>query len=277
VRFHKYQALGNDYLVLELDGAGTPASALVRRLCDRHFGVGADGILVADEAGAPFSLRIFNPDGSEAEKSGNGLRIFARYLRDTGRVGAEPFDVLTQGGRARCEVLAGGRQIVVDMGTASFASAEIPVRGPRREVIAEAIEVAGERLRFTGVTVGNPHCVVHTGEATREIAVRLGPLLERHALFPNRTNVQFVQVVDRTRIKIEIWERGAGYTLASGSSSCAAAAASVRLGLCDGGVTVAMPGGELSILVSPTFSLRMSGPAEKVAEGTLAPEWLHAG
>jgi diaminopimelate epimerase len=119
--------------------------------------------------------------------------------------------------------------------------------------------------------VGNPHCVVHTDEVSADLAARLGPLLERHALFPNRTNVQFVQVVDRNRIKIEIWERGAGYTLSSGSSSCAAAAASVRLGVCARDVTVAMPGGELSILVSPDFSIHMVGPVAKVADGSIAP------
>jgi diaminopimelate epimerase len=274
VRFHKYQALGNDYLILEWEGTAGPSPGLVRRLCDRHFGIGADGILVGGEAGTRRSLRIFNPDGSEAEKSGNGLRIFARYLFDSGRVGGEPFEVVTAGGSVRCVVQAGGREIVVDMGQASFASTEIPVAGPPREVVAEEIEVAGERLRFTGVTVGNPHCVIHTDEATAALAMRLGPLLERHDRFPNRTNVQLVQIIDRARIKIEIWERGAGYTLASGSSSCAAAAASVRRGLCGNDLTVTMPGGELSVLVSPTFSLRMNGPAAKVAHGTVAPELL---
>jgi diaminopimelate epimerase len=274
MRFHKYQALGNDYLVLEIDGNDDLSPALVRRICDRHFGVGADGILLKEDAGGRLSLRIFNPDGSEAEKSGNGLRIFARYLFDSGFVHTEPFDVLTKGGRVRCEVGANGRSITVDMGKASFASQQIPVLGPHRDVIAEEIQVAGENLRFTGVTVGNPHCVVHTSEATAALAQRLGPLLERYELFPNRTNVQFVQVVDRNRIKIEIWERGAGYTLASGSSSCAAAAASVRLGLCANDLTVSMPGGDLSILVAPDFSIRMIGPASKVADGTIAPELI---
>lgn len=273
MKFHKYQALGNDYLVLELEHPGTPSSALVQLLCDRHYGVGADGILLADlESNDGLSLRIFNPDGSEAEKSGNGLRIFARYLWDSGRAGSEAFDVVTKGGQVRCQVKDGGRQVAVDMGEASFDSAKIPVAGPRRDVIGETIEFAGEKIQFTGVTVGNPHCVVHTDEVSAGLATRLGPLLERHEIFPNRTNVQFVKVIDRNRIKIEIWERGAGYTLASGSSSCAAAAASVRLGLCTHDVTVAMPGGELSIFVSPDFSIHMTGPAEKVAEGTIAPE-----
>jgi diaminopimelate epimerase len=275
VKFFKYQALGNDYLVVESDPSRPLPSALVRRICDRHFGLGSDGILVGDGApGAGFALRIFNPDGSEAEKSGNGLRIFAKYLWDTGQVGAEAFDVVTKGGRVRCEVQCTGRQIAVEMGKASFSSVEIPVSGSVREVISEEIEVGGDRLRFTGVTVGNPHCVLHTRAASADLAKRLGPLLERHEIFPNRTNVQFVEVVDRNHIRIEIWERGAGYTLASGSSSCAAAAASVRLGLCAHNVTVSMPGGELWIVVSPDFSIRMIGPASKVAEGTIAAELL---
>jgi diaminopimelate epimerase len=273
MRFHKYQALGNDYLVLEYDPASRPSSALVQRLCDRHYGVGSDGILVAGpDSDEGFALRIFNPDGSEAEKSGNGLRIFARYLWDIGRVNEEPFHVLTKGGLVRCRVQDDGGEVTVDMGEASFDSTKIPVTGPRRDVVSEELRVGGEVIRFTGVTVGNPHCVIHAKDVAPGDAMRLGPLLERHGCFPNRTNVQFVEVIDRNRIKIEIWERGAGYTLASGSSSCAAAAASVRLGLCAGDVTVVMPGGELSILVSSNFSIRMTGPAAKIAEGSLSTE-----
>lgn len=276
MKFHKYQALGNDYLVLEPTAPGLPSPGLVRRICHRHFGVGSDGLLVEDirNAAPPFLLRIINPDGSEAEKSGNGLRIFAKYLHDTGRVGSGTFEILTKGGLVQCQVQDGGALIHVDMGRAVFDSTAIPVAGPQREVVSESIEVGGERLRFTAVSMGNPHCVVHTEATTAELARRLGPLLERHAMFPNRTNVQFVQVLDRAHIKLEIWERGAGYTLASGSSSCAAAAASVRLGLCDNEITVVMPGGNLGIRVSPEYSVRMSGPAMRVYQGTLADGFL---
>jgi len=304
MRFHKYQALGNDYLVLEAPGAAlTPA--LVRAVCDRRLGVGADGVLfeeVPPDGGPPpggvpapadadawarspapegapasqaaFTLRILNPDGSEAEKSGNGLRIFARYLWDQGRVGAEPFDVTTRGGVVRCQVRDGGRAVFVEMGVASFDALAIPVAGPPREVVDEPIEVGSERLRFTAVTVGNPHCVVLVDAPTPELARRLGPALETHPAFPRRTNVQFVRVVDRGRLELQVWERGAGYTLASGSSACAAAVASVRLGLCDGNVTAAMPGGELEITVAAGYELTMLGPVRKVAEGTLAEELL---
>ena len=235
----------------------------------------ADGILVEDTgSGGELTLRILNPDGSEAEKSGNGLRIFARYLWDEGRVGGDPFLVVTRGGTVRCQVRDSGRMVFVEMGTASFDSKQIPIAGPCREVVGEDIDADGEYLRFTGVTIGNPHCVVHVEELSAELAQRLGPKLETHALFPNRTNVQFVKILDSHRIAVEIWERGAGYTLASGSSSCAAAAASVRLGLCAGDVTVLMPGGSLQIGVGEDFALTMLGPVTKVADGTVADELL---
>jgi len=274
MRFHKYQALGNDYLVLEPGGADLEP-ALVRAVCDRHLGIGADGVLVEDgPSRGGLALRILNPDGSEAEKSGNGLRIFARYLWDGGRVGSESFEVTTRGGVVRCQVRDAGRMVFVEMGVASFDAAVIPVAGPRREVVDETIEAGGERLRFTALTVGNPHCVVCVDVPTPELARRLGPALEAHPAFPRRTNVQFVRVVDRGRIEMQIWERGVGITLASGSSACAAAAACVRLGLCDGDVTVAMPGGELEITVAAGYQLTMLGPVRKVAEGMLADELL---
>ncbi len=274
MKFHKYQALGNDYLVLETDPERLTA-ALARRICDRHFGVGSDGILVETPSDAGVGLRILNPDGSEAEKSGNGLRIFARYLWDAGRVGGETFAVETRGGVVRCQVRDGGGSVFVEMGRASFDSARIPVAGPRREVLDEAIEIGSVRLRFTGVTVGNPHCVVHVPETSADLVRRLGPQLETHPAFPNRANVQFVQVLAPDRIRIEIWERGAGYTLASGSSSCAAAAASVRLGRCVAGeVVVEMPGGLLVIGVADDFALTLVGPARKVAYGVVSAELL---
>lgn len=276
MEFHKYQALGNDYIVLETDVARGVSPASIRRICDRHYGIGADGILIgASEGVGTYRLRIFNPDGSEAEKSGNGLRIFARFLWDHGHVRENPFRVITQGGVVECLVQKGGAEITVDMGRASFESAAIPVLGLPREVIAEQLEVGGENVRFTAVTIGNPHCVVHAAEINAALAMRLGPQLERHELFPKRTNVQFVRVVNRNRIEIEIWERGAGYTLASGSSSCAAAAASVRLGFCANAITVAMPGGELAISVSTEFDIKMTGPATKIADGSLVAELLH--
>ena len=257
VRFAKYQALGNDYLVVETESPGAITPARVRWLCDRHVGVGADGVLVPalPPPGADVALTIWNPDGSEAEKSGNGLRIFARWLWDRGRVGAEAFTVATKGGRVRCQVRDAGARVFVEMGRARFAGAD------------ETLELPGGPVRCTPVDVGNPHCVVRCDQISSSLARRLGPQLETHPRFPRRTNVQLVKVLARNRIQLEIWERGAGYTLASGSSSCAAAAAAVRWGACDGDVTVVMPGGTLAIGVGPDFELTLLGPAERVFEG----------
>ena len=272
--FAKYQALGNDYLVFEEREWPSLTPALVRRICDRHFGVGSDGILLLRARGGDlFELRIFNPDGSEAEKSGNGLRICARYLFDRGEVGGAPFRIATAGGTVLCCV-EGAERIRVEMGRVSFASRDIPARGPERDVVDERLEVAGDPLRVTAATIGNPHCVVVGSPVDPETARRLGPLLETHPMFPERTNVQLMEVRSRRAIRLEIWERGAGYTLASGSSSCAAAAAAVRLGLCDAPLEVEMPGGTLAVDVSPDFEVSMRGPASPIATGSFAEEWL---
>ncbi len=278
-RFVKSHALGNDYIVLEaqeLDFPLTPEA--VRRLCDRHFGVGSDGVLVrVSSERADFGLRIYNPDGTEAEKSGNGLRIFAKYLYDRGLARVPTFTVETPGGVVRCDVeVQGGRvaQVTVDMGEATFSSPRIPVRGPAREVVDEPLEVEGTTVRITAVNVGNPHCVVFTPDLGSVDFHRLGPALERHPAFPQRTNVQFAQVLGPDRVRIRIWERGAGETLASGSSACAVAAACVRRGLTGRQLQVEMDGGVLRVSVDEGFQLRMAGPASQVYAGELAPEFV---
>jgi len=278
MRFYKYHALGNDYLVI--DPADWPAQftpAQIVRICHRNYGIGSDGILwgpLPATADAPFALRIFNPDGGEAQKSGNGLRIFCRYLFDRGLVQLAPFRVHTPGGTVEATVHAGGRSITVEMGQVSFDSSRIPVAGAAREVIREQLQVGGETLTFTSASIGNPHCVVERPNSSAADAHRLGPLIERHALFPERTNVQFLTVRDRGNIGIEIWERGAGYTLASGSSSSAAAATAHRLGLVDRDVTVHMPGGRIAIRIGDNYAITMTGPVTHVADGVLAEEML---
>jgi diaminopimelate epimerase len=275
LRFAKYQALGNDYLVCDpADWPDGITPGQIARICDRHFGVGSDGILWGPlpAQDAPFGLRIYNPDGGEAQKSGNGLRIFCRYLYDRALVADAPFRIWTVGGLVRAQVLDGGRRVEVEMGRVSFDSALIPVTGPRREVIEEEMVVAGETLRYTSATIGNPHCVIARTTATADDARRLGPLIERDARFPERTNVQFMEVIDRHNIRIEIWERGAGYTLASGSSSSAAAAVAHRLGWAEREITVHMPGGELQIAIGDGYAITMNGPVAKVAEGVFDQE-----
>jgi diaminopimelate epimerase len=276
VRFYKYQALGNDYLVIDPAAAAglqmTPA--VVRLLCDRHLGIGADGILYGPLQDGPSpSLRIFNPDGSEAEKSGNGLRIFARYLFEHGRVTARDFSINTAGGAVRAHILDHvGGSIRIEMGRVTFRSTEIPVAGPDRQVVDEALEIGGRTYRVTCLSIGNPHCVIPMPEVTEAAARQLGPLVENHPLFPRRINMQLVKVVDRHTLEIRIWERGAGYTLASGSSSCAASAAAERLGLVDSPITVHMPGGELLIEIDDQAVVHMTGPVEGVMEGTIHPD-----
>ena len=278
MHFAKYHALGNDYIVIKpADVPGTLGVSQIRLICHRNYGIGSDGILLGplDAKKADFGLRIFNPDGSEAEKSGNGLRIFSRYLWDKGLVGDEPFTVMTPGGKVTCRVHSGGSTVTVEMGEVSFDSTRIPVLGPPREVVNETVEVAGKQFTFCAATIGNPHCVILRDAVSRDEATRYGPLIETDPRFPNRTNVQFMKILDRKNIRIEIWERGAGYTLASGSSGSAAAAVAHKLGLCDQEITVHMPGGAIHITISEQFSIVMTGPVLKIADGTIAEESFH--
>lgn len=280
-RFTKSHALGNDYVVLdaaELSFELTPEA--IRRICDRHTGIGSDGILLrVPSTRADFGLRIFNPDGSEAEKSGNGLRIFAKFLYEHGHARGTRFTVETPGGVVTCDLdLEDGavRSITVDMGEATFRSDRIPALGPVREMVDEPLEVGGTLLRITAVNVGNPHCVVFTDDPDAVDLREVGPLVERHPLFPQRTNVQFARVLGSDRVRIRIWERGAGETMASGSSACAVAAACVRRGLTDRDLVVEMPGGVLRVRVDDGFRLRLTGPASEVYTGVLAAEFIRA-
>ncbi|MBI2219492.1 MAG: diaminopimelate epimerase [Candidatus Rokubacteria bacterium] len=280
IPFTKGHGLGNDYLVFrEADLHGPLGTDAVVRICDRNWGVGSDGILLlTGSTRADFGLRIFNPDGSEAEKSGNGLRIFAKYLWDHGFAKHTTFSVETKGGIVECQCHVREDRVhavTVEMGHATFQAADIPVTGMRGEVVGARVALPdGRALTATAVSVGNPHCVVFV-DALDEAETRgTGPVLERHEMFPNRTNVQFARAVSRRQLEIQIWERGAGWTLASGSSSCAAASAAVRNGLCDHGrVTVTMPGGELTIDVRPDWSLKLEGPVEEVYTGALSREF----
>ena len=279
-RFTKGNGLGNDYLVMEERDIDFPlGTAAVRWICHRNWGVGSDGILllVPAWAGADFGLRIFNPDGSEAEKSGNGLRIFAKYLWDHGHAKKERFTVETKGGlvECQCHVRDGHvRVVTVEMGRATFRAREIPMTGDGDAVGVPLTLDDGTRITATAVSVGNPHCVVFTDRLDETEVRRLGPMIERHTAFPNRTNVQFARRLGADAIEIMIWERGAGWTLASGTSACGAASAAVRNGHCSHGrLRVQMPGGELAIEVRPDWSLALEGPVELVCTGTLTAEF----
>ncbi|MBN2325042.1 MAG: diaminopimelate epimerase [Spirochaetes bacterium] len=275
MKFIKYHALGNDYIVVDPTHETTVLSEeRIRRICDRHFGIGSDGILYGPLVGEDgINLRIFNPDGSEAEKSGNGIRIFSKYLMDAGYIQNPRFTVKTLGGEAVVDVQdADSGMIEVDMGPVSFQSSEIPVLGEIREVIDEPVRVGGKEYRMTCLTIGNPHCIVPLKKVSAELACAAGPAIEILAMFPNRTNVQFVQRLDGSNIRIEIWERGAGYTLASGSSACAAFAAVNRLGLVGKKGRVHMPGGTLDVHIDQKGRLHQTGPAVKVMEGTVVDD-----
>ena len=263
----KYQALGNDYLVLDLPGAQADLLdrlvPLLPTLCDHHRGLGSDGLLAFDPEA--MSVRIFNPDSSEAQKSGNGLRIAAAHaVLEHGATDA--FDLRTVGRANPVRVLArDGGEVTseLDIGRASFRAADLPARfdGEPERV---HLDTPVGRVEAMLVSVGNPHCVVFGQPATRERCLELGPYLELHPAFPERTNVQLFEVVDRGRVRIEIWERGAGYTLASGTSASAVAAACMRAGLVDDEVTIQMPGGDLSVRREKSGNLVQSGPARRV-------------
>ncbi|MET0262881.1 MAG: diaminopimelate epimerase [Rariglobus sp.] len=280
MRFYKYHALGNDYIVCdpvdfpEWAAKGGPSVDEIRVVCHRNFGVGSDGILWGPlkSAQSEFGLRIFNPDGSEAEKSGNGLRIFSRYLWDQKLAKSDTFTIETPGGHVQSVIKENGKLITVDMGSVSFFSAKIPHVGPDREVINEKITVLDREFTYCSATIGNPHCVLPLMEISSELAHKYGPHLETHPNFPKKTNVQFLKVLDRQNIQIEIWERGAGYTLASGSSSSAAASVAHKLGLVDDKLTVHMPGGQIGIEIGTNYAIRMTGTVNKVAVGDMHAE-----
>jgi diaminopimelate epimerase len=267
----KYHGLGNDYLVLEEAGGLALNPALVRRICDRHRGPGGDGVLEPRPGdGADYGLRIWNPDGSTAEKSGNGLRIFARWLVDT-QGAPEAHTVSLPGGVVRCFV--GPTEITIEMGRARFEASEVPCT---QRLSQAPVDICGTRLRLNAVGMGNPHCVVFCDGPLDALPWRdWGRTLEVHALFPNRTNVQFVRVLSRSRVAARIWERGAGETQASGSSSCAIAAAAVRLGLCDSSVEIEMPGGVLHVAVGSDWAITLRGPVAEIGQITLDLGWLN--
>jgi len=261
MRFRKYHGLGNDYLVME---QGVLSPQRVVEVCNRHTGLGADGILeMLPSTEADVGLRIWNPDGSVAEKSGNGLRIFARWMVEH-MDGPDDLTVELPCGIVRCQV--DSDMVTVQMGIASFEAADVPAS----ETMIFVPKPIGEAmLPLTAVGVGNPHCVVFLGTDLDALPWRSwGAELETSSLFPNRTNVQFARVLDRHTVEARIWERGAGETSASGSSACAVAAAAVKLEHCEGTIRVMMPGGLLEVTVGRDYSLILRGPVEYVGEMT---------
>jgi diaminopimelate epimerase len=264
----KYQALGNDYLVLDLPAQLDEIVERLPELCDRHRGLGSDGLLAFDPKA--MTVRIFNPDRSEAQKSGNGLRIAAAHAVLEHAAG-DQFVLRTLGGPNPVHILTrDGAEVVseVDIGRPSFRAADLPAAFDGEPDRVHLDTPAGS-VEAMLVSVGNPHCVVFDQPVTMERCLELGPHLERHPAFPERTNVQLFEALDSGRVRVEIWERGAGYTLASGTSASAVAAACMRAGLVGDHVTILMPGGDLAIRREKSGHLVQSGPARRVYRATV--------
>lgn len=278
--FIKSHGLGNDYIVMTEDKITFPMTEnAIQRICNIHYGIGSDGILLkVDSKVADFGLKIYNPDGSEAEKSGNGLRIFCKFLYDYDYATAKKFTVETLGGLVTAEIVeekdGKAQMISVDMGKAIFNSREIPVDSDLPEFIGETIKANDKEYEVNCVSVGNPHCVVIKEDLDEKEIKTYGTYLENHEMFPNRINVQFAKALSRSEAQILIWERGAGWTLASGSSSCAAACALKKRGLVDGDITMNMIGGILKIQIDDEWNIRMTGEVREVAKGELTSEML---
>jgi len=276
LEFTKMHGAGNDFVVLDgIRESLPPLEALARRLCDRHFGIGADQLLVLRESrGADFRMEIYNPDGSQVEMCANGIRALTKYLRDRGLASADEISVETLSGVVRPR-WAGADRVTVDMGRPVLEPAKIPTALGRGDgpVLEVPLEVAGESLRVSAVSMGNPHAVLFVADPDAAPVERLGPLLEHHPAFPNRVNVEFATPVARDRIRQRTWERGTGETLACGSGACAVAVVSMLRGLVERRVEVELRGGVLEIAwESDAAHVFMTGPAAEVFTGRIPVE-----
>jgi diaminopimelate epimerase len=266
------QGLGNDFVVI--DGIAQPfdlTPAQIRRLADRRLGVGCDQVLVVERAvraGADFRYRIYNADGGEVEQCGNGARCFVKYVRDRRYTSARRISVETAGGMIAPQIVAGG-EVEVDMGIPRFLPAEIPFIS-NSDAVVQPIEVDGEVVEITALSMGNPHAVQLVPDVDSAPLSTQGPKLEHHLRFPQRVNAGYMQVVDRATIRLRVWERGAGETPACGTGACAAVVAGIRRGLLDASVRVETRGGALTIRwAGQGEPVMMTGPATTVFEG----EW----
>lgn len=277
ITLKKYHGLGNDYLVLDPNKNEIHLQERkIELICRRNFGVGADGLLYGPIINEDkIEVKIYNSDGTEAEISGNGVRIFAKYLLDEGYVNKKAFTLTTSGREVEIEFLdEEGTKMKVAMGKASFSTDKIPVISDFKEIINEPMKFKDKLYNTTCLSVGNPHCIIMMEEVTSQKAKEIGPYVEGASYFPNRINMQLLKVEDKQNIRIEIFERGAGYTLASGTSACAAAAAAYRMGLINPKVTVHMPGGDLLVEVAEDMEIYMTGIVETVGTFTLAEDFF---
>jgi len=275
LEFVKAQGIGNDFILIDClrDNLGdTNLAALAVRLCDRNFGIGGDGlILILPSERADCRMRVINSDGSEAEMCGNGIRCLAKYLFDRGLAG-ESVAVETLAGVKTVAVVARdgqGVRFTVDMGVPRLEAEEIPVSGFEGKVISRPLDVDGRRFNITCVSMGNPHCVIFADSRERSTLENLGPKIENHPAFPNKTNVEFVRLINDHELQVNVWERGAGITLACGTGACASVVAGVLNGKVGRKATVHLPGGDLLIDWHEDGSVYMTGPAEEVFTGRI--------
>ena len=267
----KYQGLGNDYLVLDPNKNRIQLQGKkIALMCQRGFGLGADGVLYGPvEINGKMGVHIYNADGSESAISGNGVRIFAKYLMDHEYVKEQKFSIETLSGPIEVECLNGrATEFRVNMGKASFLSKDIP------EVIDESFLFHGKEYKATCLTVGNPHCIIFTDKVTPEMVRELGPYVENDDRFPERMNLQICHLIDRGNLDIEIWERGSGYTKASGTGSCAAAIAAHRLGLVEDRINVNQPGGMIEIDIQEDGTICMIGTVGYIADVSIAESFF---
>lgn len=279
IEFTKYHGLGNDFILIDNRQSNEPILTDVQavQLCDRHFGIGADGVIFALPATSPdadYKMRIFNSDGSEPEMCGNGIRCLARFLADLAAPSRTPqtYQIETLAGMITPQIQADG-QVTVDMGVPRLTAAEIPTTLMEEDcrTILQPLEVAGRTWKVTCVSMGNPHCITFVDNVAEIALESIGPQFEHHPVFPQRTNVEFIQVVAPDYLKMRVWERGAGITLACGTGACASLVAGFITGRCERKATIELPGGPLVIEWSESNErIYMTGPAKLVFTGKLS-------
>ncbi|HSA06318.1 MAG TPA: diaminopimelate epimerase [Candidatus Gastranaerophilales bacterium] len=275
MKFTKMQGLGNDFIILEAEEfakTGLSYSELAKKLCDRNFGIGADGLIIVNppeiKSNCDISWRIFNSDGSEPQMCGNGIRCFAKYVYNKGIMDKKVFSVSTLAGEIIPEIVD-DKNIMVNMGEPVLEASKIPVKMENLDcVIDYPLEIEGKEINITAVSMGNPHCIVFTDEDSAVMAKKLGPKLENHEIFPEKTNVELVKIISRNKIKVDVWERGCGITLACGTGACASVVASALNEHTENKVEVELPGGALFIeWDKATNKIFMTGGCEFVFSG----------
>jgi diaminopimelate epimerase len=275
--FVKSQSLGNCFVILDVSKIDFQLTGgNIRTLCRSEYGIGSDGVLASVPSGrAERGMRVFNADGSEAEMSGNGARILAKYLFEHGYTKKASFELEAGGRLVHCALTVDEgrvRAVRAELGRAAFEASAVPVRVRSKEAVGATLRAGKQEFLFTAVSTGNPHCVIFVDDLDAVDLVVLGPRIERHELFPARTNVEFVRVLAPDRIAVRLWERGVGTTTASGTGAIAASAAAVKNGRTRRALQVEMPGGTVTVTVGENFELAMEGPVEEVISGSISPD-----